>query len=113
MSEEIKPLDLEGRNIYKKLKVDFGSRRTKTIYDEKEAVKEIKQRIKKACEFYLRYKDNPKLLFKEKKLKHLFIKEEKLQPFMAQMIKNRYLKQYNEWLFKLAFKDVLEEGERK
>jgi len=107
-----KPLDLEGMNIYKKLKVDFGSGRTKIIYDEKEAINEIKQRIKKACEFYLRYKDNPELLFKEKKLKHLFIKEEKLQSFMAQMIKNRYLKQYNEWLFKLAFKDVFK-GERK
>ena len=46
MSE--KPLDLEGMNIYKKLKVDFGSGRTKIIYDEKEAIKEIKQRIKSA-----------------------------------------------------------------
>jgi len=106
MSEEIKPLDLEGVNIYKKLKVDFGSGRTKTIYDEKEAVKEIKQRIKKACEFYLRYKDHPKLLVKE----HPEYKKE-FDKFFTSYYKIFY--EYNEWLFKLTFKPVFEKVKRR
>jgi len=113
---ESKPLDLDVlkavlEEIYrKKLEAGISQKAYDRYYEIiKITINEIKQRIKEACMFYLRYKDNPKLLFKEKKLKQLFIKEEKLQPFMAQMIKYRYLKQYNEWLFKLAFMSVFEE----
>jgi len=68
-------------------------------------------RIKSACEFYLRYKDNPKLLIEEypeyeKEIekfnsdKHLYQEFDKYTAVS--------LKEYNEWLFRLAFKDVLE-----
>jgi len=50
-------------------------------------LKFVKQRIREACEFYLRYKDNPGLLLKEHS------KLEKISDRRA----------YNEWLFKLAF----------
>jgi len=70
MSEEIKPLDLEGMNIYKKLKVDFGSGRTKTIYDEKEAIKEIKQRIQEAVQGLIQEVEAKKTELENKKLKY-------------------------------------------
>ncbi len=79
-------------------------------------LKEIKQRIKEACMFYLRYKDHPKLLIKE----HPKYKKEFTKTFLEMMnysperlMDNKYkwismLMEYNEWLFKLAFKDVFE-----
>jgi len=63
----------------------------------------IKQRIKSACEFYLRYKDKPKLLIKE----HPEFKE-KLETVFDYLTENllvwnpKVREQYNEWLFKLA-----------
>ena len=72
---------------------------------------EIKRRIKSACEFYLRYKDKPELLAKE----HPEL-EDKIRP------KNYHLwywydaynlERYNKWLFKLAFKSVLEDEDGK
>jgi len=58
-----------------------------------------------ACEFYLRYKDKPELLFEEKReyrviLAHLFGDDKDTS-------------RYNEWLFKLAFKNILEEEKTK
>ena len=74
----------------------------------------IKQRIKSACKFYLRYKDNPELLLKEyPKYKSEFV----IKCLTLCLPKERiWLKdgtiadknKYNEWLFKLAFKAVLE-----
>jgi len=63
------------------------------------------ERIKSACEFYLRYKDKPELLVKEcSKYK------EDAKQFIFNKKLNWYLKdQYNEWLFRLAFKGVLED----
>jgi len=105
--------------------------------------KEIKQRIKKACEFYLRYKDNPELFvshFKgkgnkkieeelEKEFRRRYNYNTKDKELVRQMRESKTfwmivpsykkridtieLNEYNKWLFKLAFKDVLEEGERK
>ena len=83
-------------------------------------VERIKQRIKQACEFFLRYKDNPELLWREQ----LNFREE-LDKFIenfdedfsdiaeflswsSKEIKEQFLISYNEWLFKLAFKDVFE-----
>ena len=68
-------------------------------------INEIKQRIRVACEFYLRYKDEPELLFEEKReyrviLAHLFGDDKDTS-------------RYNEWLFKLAFKSVLDDDELK
>ena len=57
--------------------------------------------IKSACNFYLRYKDKPKLLIEEQSIFLKKIMED------LEMIKTD--PNYNEWLFKLAFKDVLEE----
>ena len=62
----------------------------------------IKQRIKSACEFYLRYKDNLELFIKEHKEYKDEIEEKDNIFFLGGL-------SYNEWLFKLAFKDVLEE----
>ena len=63
-------------------------------------IKELKQRIKSACEFYLKYKDKPELLIKEHPeykseigtLRYLEFKEEL-----------NFEEEYNTWLFKLAF----------
>ncbi|MCD6434531.1 MAG: hypothetical protein J7L14_02885 [Candidatus Diapherotrites archaeon] len=67
-------------------------------------IKNVKQRIKSACEFYLRYKDKPELLFEEKRkyratLAHLFGDDKNTS-------------RYNKWLFELIFKDVLEEEKK-
>ena len=90
---------------------------------------QIKQRIKSACEFYLRYKDKPELLIKEhpeykkheiqifknhptyadeiRKIGEI-IEETKLREVLME-VDTFYTEKYNDWLFKLAFKDVLEE----
>jgi len=73
--------------------------------------------IKSACEFFLRYKDNPKLLIKEHPEYKKYIKEAWKWAFKEPNKNIHYSKQdildvyrsYNEWLFKLAFKSVLEE----
>jgi len=72
------------------------------IYDEDD--------ITSACEFYLRYKDRPDLFEKEQKnlidydcrydWDHTFV-----------ILKGNRAIKYKEWLFKLAFKDVLEKGD--
>ena len=127
MGEKPKPLDLE--ELVEKLAdmiFDFyghGRGEIKAILK-----KEIKQRIKEACEFYLRYKDEPNLLKKEfpeqlKADKKKFGAEDILDNFLT-VINDKvtsfdgfgietYKRKYNEWLFKLAFRGVLEEGERK
>jgi len=64
----------------------------------KEPLEKFKQRLKSACEFYLRYKDRPDLLRKEQKFNY---EKKGIQT----------LDKYNTWLFKLAFKDVFKEGE--
>ena len=82
-----------------------------------------KEDIKSACEFYLRYKDKPELLKKEfptslKVGKKEFGAEDELNNFLR-IIKEKitflqgfeieiFKQKYNDWLFKLAFKDVLE-----
>ena len=73
---------------------------------------EIKQRIKSACEFYLRYKDNPELLIEE----HPEYEEELMSQFLFKYrntldrlteIQTFYKWKYQEWLFKQVFKEVL------
>ncbi len=60
--------------------------------------------IKSACEFYLRYEGNPKLFIKERPQykSEQIIQEDKVKDFLKRL----NLRPYNEWLFKLAFKDV-------
>jgi len=74
--------------------------------------------VKSACEFYLKYQNKPFILFNhgshllnEKQfieLKKIIDKIENSPPDIA--FEELYPK-YNEWLFKLAFKDVM--GDRK
>jgi len=75
-----------------------------------ELINKIKQRIKSACEFYLRYKDNLFLLGQEhseyiEKLKEFGYKI--IDKESAEISSKYDSKKYNEWLFKLAFKDVM------
>ena len=72
-----------------------------------ELFKEIKQHIKSTGEFYLKYKDKPELLYMEEPEKWKEFCDE-LSGF--DLFDKFLLKKYNDWLFKLAFKDVLEEG---
>ena len=75
--------------------------------------KNILEDVKSACEFYLRYKDNPELLWNERKK---YRKQMKNLPIMWFDVKikgeiwfeEEDIKDYNEWLFKLAFRDVFE-----
>jgi len=98
---------------------------------EEEKLYLVKQCIKSACEFYLRYKDKPGLLIKEcPELIKKFVKEHDLmEVFFAKedileikvvdgsiiaFLEDRTglsfsKKEYNDWLFKLAFKSVLED----
>jgi len=62
------------------------------------SIKKIKQRIKSACEFYLRYKDNPELFAEEQFEKFEF----KILGNFVETKNGKKIK-YNEWLFKLAF----------
>jgi len=99
------PLDLE--KIEEEIIDRFNEHQPHELQEELDLIKEVlKQRIKSACEFYLRYKDKPELLVKEhpeykKELSSNLLPLEELS-YWEQLI-------YNEWLFKLAFKDVLEE----
>ena len=76
----------------------------------------MRQQIMSACEFYLKYKDKPKLLGKDyplfiEKIDEIYKKrieaEEALGPNYEPS--NSFTEEYNEWLFKEAFKCVLEE----
>jgi len=99
-----KPLDLE----------EFKKWRAKTNPDLIFSISQIefiKQQIKQACEFYLRYKDNPELLWKEnpkyrKKLKKFGITEKWVSEDCDELYD---WEDYNKWLFKLAFKGVINE----
>ena len=73
---------------------------------------EIKERIRYACEFYLRYIYDPWLLWEKR---HEF-RCEKLREIMRDIVENEdtaiedsAMSEYNKWLFKLAFKSVLDE----
>ena len=92
-------------------------------------IEKIKQRIKSACEFYLKYKDKPELLLKEypeyseKEIPILDSFDEPedkvtFEEYIRILLKldindfGEYCRQvengYNDWLFKLTFKDVFE-----
>ena len=61
--------------------------------------------VKSACEFYLKYFNNPKLLIKE----HPKYKKEFEKFFTSYEI---LLKEYNKWLFKLTFKPVFKKSSK-
>ena len=106
---EPKPLDLDEFRIWIEKKQDEMYEKNGVIDIDKlnEAIiNEIKQRIRTACEFYLKYKDKPELLIHD------------FPEFEAELRDKFELRvphyswaytEYNEWLFKLAFKDVFED----
>ena len=63
--------------------------------------KEIKQRIKLACEFYMKYMNKPELLIRE----HPKYRDEVDKMFSDSGI--TFVARYNRWLFKLTFKDII------
>ena len=67
--------------------------------------KEIKRRIKEACESYLKYKNNPELFCKENsftfKIKGISEKHLANEKFHRFMLNDK--DKYNDWLFKLIF----------
>ena len=71
----------------------------------KKIITKFKQRLKSACEFYLRYKDNPELLINEHPEYKNKIKGTKRSDLFGLL----YDSDYQDWLFKIAFKDVMEE----
>jgi len=75
----------------------------------------VKQLIKSACEFYLKYKDKPAKLVKEhseyrEEVDKMWYKWKKRRPSIHSAMED-FVQEYNEWLFKLAFKDVFENDE--
>ena len=72
----------------------------------------LEQRIKSACEFFLRYKDNPELLIKLcPEIREIEYAGNKIGDLLdysygAWTIVWDDLNEYNEWLFKLAFADM-------
>ena len=75
--------------------------------------REIKQRLKSACELYLQYKDNPELFVKElpeyrEEVDKIWYKYKQLKPSLHSA-KEDFMREYNDWLFHLVFKSVLED----
>ena len=98
---ELKSLDLDFGEILKIIEADFGDYRKAYKIE-----KYIKQRIKAVCEFYLRYKDKPALFSDEQFT--IDWKYDRLTGTYIVELGNRYT-EYNYWLFKLAFKNILDE----
>ena len=104
------PLDLE-INIKPKLTYKWGNEEhflhfkrgyEKGFKEAQEILKqEILQRIKSACEFYLRYKDRIDIL-EEEQPKYKKEISKFYSTYRGALIPN--LDEYNEWLFRLAFK---------
>jgi len=108
---------------WKKLWVNYKFLTEKEKESDRDWARKVIKLIKSACEFYLRYKDKPELLKKEfptslKVGKKEFGAEDELNNFLR-IIKEKitflqgfeieiFKQKYNDWLFKLAFKDVLE-----
>jgi len=60
--------------------------------------------LKSACEFYLKYKDKPLSLYEEIILSEE--EKEELKTLLDDCIEQGLYDEYDDWLFKLAFKDV-------
>jgi len=106
----MKPQPLDLKNIEEKIIDELNEQQPHDLETEIKIFKRVVlQRLKSACEFYLRYKDDPLSLIKD------FPSYEKYVSNFSQNcieLKDKTLmkfdfKKYNEWLFRLAFKDVL------
>jgi len=137
MSKKNKPKPLDLEEIKKEIKEEVLQWLYKEVKQPDKylisialghAIRKTVERIRKACEFYLRYKDNPELLIKEhpkhKKEIEKIIKKEQIQ--VMNIVVNgillsrsvdydkierwmNELSKYNEWLFRLAFRVVFED----
>jgi len=77
--------------------------------------------VKSACELYLRYVDDPELLFKEREdLFWEFVKDKNrvgninfyFGNLMGDGVVVDDINEYNEWLFKLSFKPIFESDKK-
>jgi len=107
--EKLKPLDLE--DIWKWFEEKFGEDAMNRYYgyETTRLIEEILQRIKSACEFYLRYKDKPELLIEEHPELKRKCKRLNRWAYESEYKPHSNMAEYNEWLFKLAFKKVIGE----
>jgi len=103
-----------------------GYKNSPIIEDIKVIIALYRRHIKSACEFYLKYKDDPDLFItehpeykeeiEEEKREFQSVVENMKQSLIPDIVKGIVLslgyKEYNEWLFKLAFRDILSEEKR-
>jgi len=119
MKDKPKPLDLdefwkENFHNARRFFTSKGNLKTRIKLKNKWK-KEFYNRIKSACEFYLRYKDNPNDLFINESWARCIQLDEFIQMLEDSTDRNEeltILDEYNEWLFRLAFKGVLRDGNR-
>jgi len=106
----LEPLDL--KNLWNWFEKKFGANAVNRYYgyETNELIKEIRRRIKSACEFYLKYFDMPYKLKKDypeiaDEVDEIITETVEMTP------EEDGWSYYNKWLFKLAFKDVLGDEE--
>jgi len=124
MTEKTKPLDLNDAIAKAKIEMlhnykEFGIKRKELdnilfffIQDLKE---ELKQHIKQACEFFLRYKERPNDLILDfpeftKEVNNIRLKYIDEHGNLQGSMIFHFLSDYNEWLFKLAFKGAIKDA---
>jgi len=92
--------------------VPHGSMITNLCYQGfKKGIEYMKQHIKSACEFYLKYKDNPRLFVYENPKYIEEINEllgENWKSIKSRKMNTLHNEIFNNWLFKLAFGDVFD-----
>jgi len=97
----------EKRERWKKFWIPYSKLEENVKEYDRKWAKKVLQHLKSACEFWLRYKDNPELLGREHfEYYDMIVSEAEKMGVLD--FENEKLKLYNEWLFKLAFKDVME-----
>jgi len=107
-------VEIPGPQKFKELKVkDWEVAR---LYGILHAIREVRKKIKSACEFWLRYKDNPKQFVEdypeyEEEVKKFVFLEDLSSTFWYDWSAFDY-EEYHKWLFKLAFKDVMEKDKK-
>jgi len=105
----MKPQPLDFTDILER--IDEIHARSRTKWERElamfllELLDDVEKRVESACEFYLKYRDNPELLMKEVPKYEL----EVMAKFFVGYGTNKKIVvfdilAYNKWLFKLAFK---------
>ena len=110
MESKMKPEPLNLEDLWDWFEKKFGKDAMNRYcgYETNELINEIKQRIKSACEFYLRYKNHPELLVVEhEELIDDMLKNKLIDYKHARKGLIVYDEKYNEWLFKYVFKNFI------